>query len=458
MSDIAVLGAGPAGLMAALKARENGHEVTVIEASSRVGGMAASFEVAGQRVDLGSHRLHPATDPSIMSLIRSLLGDDLQSRERNGRIRLQNKWIGFPLRTGDMVKNLPLRFSAAVAFDTLVKPLRSKGASDFEAEIQRRLGPTVAREFYGPYATKLYGVAPNSLTTELSDRRVSAGGPTQIIKNALRAAKPEGRVFYYPRRGYGQISESLADAATNHGVKIQLNTPVDRVTVSEDSVEIAAGDTLLNASNVLSSIPLPSLAQALSPSPPDEVVSAIAQQRTRGMLIAHLVVPQDQYTSFDAHYFPGLDLATARLSEAKNYRNGDDPPDLTVLCAELPCWVDDELWGANPETIGQMVEEDLRRAGLPKANHTHIEVRRLPSVYPVYEHSTSAARTVIDNWVRHPGRVLSLGRQGLGVPDNLHHVLSMGSQAASTITSIGSIDAQAWGRSLTEFSTHVVQD
>ena len=73
MSDIAVLGAGPAGLMAALKARENGHEVTVIEASSRVGGMAASFEVAGQRVDLGSHRLHPATDPSIMSLILSLI-------------------------------------------------------------------------------------------------------------------------------------------------------------------------------------------------------------------------------------------------------------------------------------------------------------------------------------------------------------------------------------------------
>ena len=166
-------------------------------------------------------------------------------------------------------------------------------------------------------------------------------------------------------------------------MKIQLNTPVDRVTVSEDSVEIAAGDTLLNASNVLSSIPLPSLAQALSPSPPEEVVSAIDQQRTRGMLIAHLVVPQDQYTSFDAHYFPGLDLATARLSEAKNYRNGDDPPDLTVLCAELPCWVDDELWGANPETIGQMVEEDLRRAGLPKANHTNVEVRRLPSLDPV---------------------------------------------------------------------------
>ena len=73
MSDIAVLGAGPAGIMTALKAREQGHEVTIFEASERVGGMAASFEVAGQRVDFGSHRLHPATDPEIMSLIKSLL-------------------------------------------------------------------------------------------------------------------------------------------------------------------------------------------------------------------------------------------------------------------------------------------------------------------------------------------------------------------------------------------------
>ena len=72
MSEIAILGGGPAGLIAALRARQRGHNVTVFEASSVVGGMASSFEVAGQRVDLGSHRLHPATDPETLSLIRSL--------------------------------------------------------------------------------------------------------------------------------------------------------------------------------------------------------------------------------------------------------------------------------------------------------------------------------------------------------------------------------------------------
>ena len=289
MSDIAVLGAGPAGLMAALKARERGHEVTIFEASDRVGGMAASFKVAGQRVDYGSHRLHPATEPSIMSLIKELLGDDLQTRQRNGRIRLRNRWIKFPLRTMDMIQQLPLAFSSAAVFDTLTTPFRSKESNDFQSEIERRLGPTVAKEFYGPYVTKLYGTTPDQLTTELSDRRVSASGPLQILGNAIRNSQAKARIFYYPRRGYGQITEALAETAIAQGVNIRLSSPIERLTVNETAVDIYFRDTRVQVQTVLSSIPLPSLAATLQPPPPSEVIEAIASQRTRGMVIAYLL-------------------------------------------------------------------------------------------------------------------------------------------------------------------------
>ena len=96
--DVLVVGGGPCGLAAALGAARRGRSVRLLEASDHLGGMAASFEVAGQRVDHGSHRLHPSAPPPVRALLDELLGADLQERRRNGRLHLAGRWVGFPLR------------------------------------------------------------------------------------------------------------------------------------------------------------------------------------------------------------------------------------------------------------------------------------------------------------------------------------------------------------------------
>ncbi len=60
-TEILIVGSGPAGLMSAYAAASKGHDVTVIERLNHPGGMAASFDINGMRIDYGSHRLHPAT-------------------------------------------------------------------------------------------------------------------------------------------------------------------------------------------------------------------------------------------------------------------------------------------------------------------------------------------------------------------------------------------------------------
>jgi len=77
MSRVAILGAGPAGLSAALALAQRGFEVDILEQEAAVGGLSGSFDVDGIRVDYGSHRLHPATSPPLLAQIRTLLGDDL---------------------------------------------------------------------------------------------------------------------------------------------------------------------------------------------------------------------------------------------------------------------------------------------------------------------------------------------------------------------------------------------
>lgn len=458
MSSVAVLGAGPAGLMAALVAAEAGHEVHVFEAGDRVGGMAASFEIAGQRVDFGSHRLHPATPEAIMARLHDLLGSDLQARERNGRIRLRDRWVAFPLRPLDMARSLPLGFTALVARDTVLGPIRRGSDGSFAGELTRRLGPTVVDEFYGPYSWKLYGADARDLDAEHAHRRVAASSPLAIVRRALQASRPDGRRFWYPRNGYGQIAEALAEAAVDAGATLHLQSPVTRLARTEAGRQVRAGEVTHAADVVFSTIPPGALAAVLEPAPPAAISGALAAVRTRAMVLVYLVVPRPQYTPFDAHYFPERDIRIARLSEPKNYRDGPDPAATTVLCAEIACDRGDAMWLAGDDELAAVVTADLRRAGLPSPDPVHIESRRLPAVYPVYEAATADARRTIDDWQQELPDVLAFGRQGLSVPDNIHHVLAMGTGAADALGADGTVDHAAWQTRRSEFATHVVQD
>ena len=102
----------------------------------------------------------------------------------------------------------------------------------------------------------------------------------------------------------------------------------------------------------------------------------------------------------------------------------------------------------------------MARAGLPVPELERVELRRLPAVYPVYETATMNARSTVETWLRSLARVriVSLGRHGLGVLDNLHHVLAMGEAAVQALGPDGAVEPVAWSRSLAAFASHVVED
>ena len=458
MTELAIVGAGPAGLMAAWQAAKAGHEVTVYEKAHAVGGMSGSFTIAGQRVDFGSHRLHPSTPPHLLEALTSLLGDDIQIRERNGRIRLYDKWVAFPLRTADLIRHLPPKFSIGSAMDIIRRPFLDTSGDTFEDEVRRRLGKTVSDEFYSPYAEKLWGIHPSEIDGELARRRVSASSPLAIIKRLIRSSSSTGRIFLYPKNGYGQIVEALADAVINAGGKIELEFPIEQIALEKDSCILKSPKGDRTAQLAWTTAPLSALPKMIKPEPSQEIVQAAASLRIRGMLLVYLVLDQSQFTEYDAHYFPGLETRIARLSEPKNYRDGADPENQTVLCAELPCWTTDSIWSATPDELGEIVRSDLMNLGLPQVNLVTTEVRKLPFVYPVFEKSTRHEREVLLNWGNTFTRVLSFGRQGLIVPDNIHHTLAMGWDAAQSLKANGDFDNAQWGQALSRFEQHVVED
>ncbi len=465
-----ILGGGPAGLAAACKlARHGWTRVTLLERAAHVGGNAGSFVIDGIPVDFGSHRLHPVTPPEVMQDIRGLLGADLLDRPRHGRIRLRGRWVHFPLKPFDLLTGLPPTFMAGVVTDGIRKNLTSEsGDPTFASILERGLGRTICRDFYFPYAEKIWGLPPEALDPEQAKRRISNSSLGKMIRKVLSALpgakKPAGAGrFFYPRQGFGQISDALHAAALEAGAAVHLEAAVTRVAVEQGrvrEVEATVGGTrrVFPADYVLSTIPVTALASLVATSGPAAPTASLRGLRSRSMVLVYLALDADQFTEFDAHYFPERSIRISRLSEPKNY-SLTQAPGRTVLCAELPCAQDDAEWSASDEDLGRLVVRDLETAGLgPVPRVAHVQTRRLPQAYPLYTRGYREAFDAVDRWAASIQGLITFGRQGLFAHDNTHHTMAMAYALAACLGDDGSFDRAAWARARKSFEAHVVED
>jgi protoporphyrinogen oxidase len=460
---IVILGAGPAGLGAAFRLTRRGlAQVTVVERNNWVGGNAGSFELAGFRVDYGSHRLHPSCDLEVLRDIRALLGDDFLDRPRHGRIRLCNRWIHFPLKPFDLALRLPPKFSAGVAIDLVGKAFGNGDGFDheetFASVLERGLGRAICRDFYFPYVEKIWGVEPEELSVTLARRRVSANSLAKMAQKIF-AMLPRHKT-----NGRGRFSETYWRAACEAGAEVYLNSRVQSVEVEAGAIKALHYERdnqifALAADHVWSTIPVTILAKSMRPTVPAMILHAADRIDYRAMILIYLVLEQERFSEYDAHYFPEARIPIARLSEPKNYNNGQGPKNLTVLCAELPCASDGPEWSKSDEELGVLTCNALEASGIPvRAPITKIVTRRLRQAYPIYRRGYEDYFKPLDEWLAGIEGLLTFGRQGLFAHDNTHHALYMAYSAVECLDGNGCFNRERWQSFRRVFETHVVED
>ncbi len=466
-ADLVVLGGGPAGLAAAWRAARRGLRTVLLERAPRVGGLAAGFEVAGVSVDLGSHRLHPATDPDVLTDLRGLLGGDLQTRPRHGRLRVADRWLDFPLRAGQLATQLPRELVLGAARDAALAPLRRRRGTSYESVLRAGLGPTLYDAMYGPYARKLWGLPGTAIDAEQARRRVGADTPWKVAARVLRGGRTsrgthQGAVFHYPRKGFGQIVDALEAAAVDCGADVRTGVEVTAVHTRADGVRVLWDGGAIRARHVFSTLPLTTLGRMARPAPSAQVVQDAAALHFRAMVLVYLVHEGGRWTGYDAHYLPGAHTPVTRISEPANYRDSaDDPVDRTVLCAEIPCAPGDRMWSMTNDELAVLVLAGIEDSGLPAVRSPSsgaVQVRRLRHVYPVYGVGYTERLAGIADWAEGLTDVTTFGRLGLFVHDNTHHAMRMAYDAVDCLHDDGSLDVGAWAAARERFRAHVVED
>ena len=176
--DVVVVGAGIAGLTAALHIQQAGRRVVVLEASDRIGGAIKTHRSDGFLVECGPNTVLD-THPEIRELVDAVGLSDQQifaSEKAKKRFVVRNgRPISLPTSPAAFVKT-PL-FSASAKWRLLGEPFVGRSDPDSEESVaaftRRRLGSEFLDYAIDPFVSGVYAGKPDRLSVKSAFPKLS---------------------------------------------------------------------------------------------------------------------------------------------------------------------------------------------------------------------------------------------------------------------------------------------
>ncbi|MBN8438413.1 MAG: NAD(P)/FAD-dependent oxidoreductase [Candidatus Accumulibacter sp.] len=499
---VAIIGAGPAGLTAALELVRDGRMLPIVlEASDQLGGISRTVEYKGNRMDIGGHRffsksdwvmdwwreiLPIAADASPVEIAyqgqrRNVRSDAMATdappdltmlvRQRLSRIYFLRKYFDYPIKlNGTTLRNLGpvrlMRIGSSYLYAMLFPRRNVRSLEDF---LVNRFGGELYRTFFKDYTEKVWGVPCSQISAEWGAQRIKGLSVIEAIKHALRKGKEAGQEaktsliesFLYPRLGPGQLWQEVARRVREGGGEIRFGQKVvglrhDAGTVAAVQITNALGEIEeVVADFVISTMPVKDLVAGLQPAAPENVrrIAAALPYRdfiTVGLLLSRMRANPQARSSRADHmppdnwiYIQERDVRVGRLQVFNNWS-----PDLVArqdriwLGLEYFCQEGDELWTKADDKMIKFAAGELEKIGMIEmADVLDGTVVREPKTYPAYFGAYSDFPVVRD-WLDDLRNLYLVGRNGMHRYNNQDHSMLTAKLAVEAILD-GKVDKAA---------------
>ena len=433
---VVVIGAGPAGLTAAMALRQAGVGVTILESRSALGGLGGTVSFEGRaglyRFDFGGHRFitHNA---ELLQLVEDLVGPDLLVSVRRSVIRLGGRVYDYPLSFKNLVAHAPARVLfgalgdlAAMSIGRRVEPT----AADFASWTQARFGGTLYRTFFEGYTRKLWGVDPSRLSADWAEQRISLLDLRDVARRLLpgggEGPRTYARTYRYPKHGFGVIFEKLAARLQREGCDLRLGSKV--VGLRLDAARVLAVETPdgpVACDAVVSTMPLPDMVR---------LTGGRSGLRFRGVRFLNLPMAVRDVSPWTWQYLSDPDMAATRLQEPRRRSPYMAPEGMSSIMLEIPCDPGGDLWTMPDALLFEKVRGDLVRLGVdPAASTGEMFSAYAANAYPLMVCGYETERSQAMNHLSRYENLIQCGRQGAFRYVFADTAMEMGQMAAKSL-------------------------
>ena len=442
--DVAIIGAGPAGLTAGYLLTKQGKTVAIIEKDETyVGGISRTVEHEGYRFDIGGHRFFSKSQ-QVVDLWNEILPDDFIQRPRMSRIYYEGKFYSYPLRAFEALGNLGIWRSTAC----MVSYLRYKlfpiaEVKSFEDWTTNQFGHKLYSIFFKTYTEKVWGMPCDEMSSDWAAQRIKGLSLWSAVIDGLKrsmglnkipndgqAAKTLLETFRYPRLGPGMMWDAARDKVIAAGGTVIMGHGLEQLASDGENgwrMTATAKDgskIVVKAKDAISSAPMRELAARLHPLP-DTTWNA-SKLKYRDFLTVALKIKSDDLFPDNWIYIHDDKVQVGRVQNFRSW-SPEMVPDEGVACVGLEyfCFENDGLWSSSDDDLIALATKEMEILGL--CDPTDViggAVVRQEKAYPVYDEdyaaNVEAMRVELEE--KHPTLHL-VGRNGMHRYNNQDHAM-----------------------------------
>ncbi len=246
--DTVILGAGIAGLGAALRARELNIQYEIFEAKASAGGLLDNFVIDGYRFDNAVHLSFASEDK-----VRNIFDKTPYFSHSPDAVNFEtDKWLKHPVQN-----NLyPLSATEKVTLiESLIQRPESELADNYESWLIHQYGQEIANRYPMRYTRKYWQCNADELSVSWIGNRLRRAKLSEILYGAFTDNTPNDyytKEMRYPKEGgFKSFIQPLIDESI-----INYNHEVIEVNLCEKRIKFSNG-TIVNYKNLINTLPLP---------------------------------------------------------------------------------------------------------------------------------------------------------------------------------------------------------